>query len=256
VNPGLLLSALAGAVAAALMGLAAPPVLRHLPTPAHPAPPGSGNRAPGARAPDTRAPDNQAPDTQGPEAPGPDDIPDYSALARVGWVAPLAIAAAVATALVVLVAPAPWLPLWLTWSSVLVLLAAIDAATTWLPLPLTRIAWLACALATVVALPLGAPIAQVGRVVTGAAICGLGYVVLWSVGRGLGFGDVRMAPMIGALGASLSWDAWWLAILAGSTLGALWGIGRHLTGRRGSYAYGPWLWVGPGVALAAAALVP
>lgn len=191
-----------------------------------------------------------------------DDLsPDYAALATWRFALACGGVAAIASLLVVGLAPWPWLPLWLVWSTLFAVLVSVDAATTWLPLSLTRLAWAAgaagVALHAVLAVAGGpATLGGVGRALLGAAVAGLIYGALWRFGKGLGFGDVRISPLLGALGATLSWGGWWVAMVAGPLLGALWGVARTATGRRGPYAYGPWMWLGPAAALVAQATGP
>lgn len=264
-----------GAAALALgvaTGLLAGPLLRRLPAsgPA-PAPPGGpvsrttvptpapfaeGSTGPGSSLTSATEP---APPTR-PVDPA-DAPPDYAALATPRFAVACGGIAGVTSLVVLVLVPWPWLPLWLVWSTVFAVLVSVDAATTWLPLGLTRLTWAAGAaalgLAAVPALTTGPTTpADLGRTLLGAAAAGAMYVLLWRVGRGLGFGDVRISPLLGALGASLSWTGWWLAMVAGPLLGALWGIARAATGRRGPYAYGPWMWLGPAAALVAQAAGP
>lgn len=182
-----------------------------------------------------------------------DVAPDYPALATRGFALACGGLAAAASLTALALAPAPWLPLWLVWSTAFAGLVSIDARTTWLPLRLTRAVWgLGLGAVGLAFLPLpgaAAAPADLVRVLLGALASGLFYLVLWRTGRGLGFGDVRISPLIGALGASVSWTGWWVALVAGSLLGALWGIARSLTGRRGPFAYGPWMWLGPAASL-------
>ncbi|SDB80126.1 leader peptidase (prepilin peptidase) / N-methyltransferase [Raineyella antarctica] len=208
--------------------------------------------------------ESEAGDTQGTGPAGPtllgsappDRPPDYGALAGRGFATACGAVSLVASLLVLTLAPLPWLPLWLVWSTLFVVLVGVDAATTWLPLGLTRATWAAGAVALalsgglVLALGRGTAADPV-RVLLGAAAAGALYLALWRVGRGLGFGDVRISPLLGALGAALSWTEWWVALAAGPLLGAVWGIVRSVAGHRGPYAYGPWMWLGPAAALLA-----
>ncbi|QGF24205.1 prepilin peptidase [Raineyella fluvialis] len=189
-----------------------------------------------------------------------DEPPDYVALAGRGFSLACGGLAAAASLTALSLAPVAWLPLWLVWASGLALLVAIDARTTWLPLRLTRAIWALGSFAVVTTLLpwSGATVSptEVTRVLLGALSAGLFYLTLWRVGQGLGFGDVRISPVIGALGASVSWTGWWVALLAGSLLGALWGVARAVRGRRGPYAYGPWMWLGPAASLVLGAAGP
>ena len=95
-------------------------------------------------------------------------------------------------------------PLWWVLAVFGVLLAAIDARTTWLPLLLTRIAWLAMALATLIA----AALASDGWLIATATAAHSANMLVWS-------------------------------LLLGSVAGGLLGVYRLLARRSGSYAYAP-----------------
>lgn len=144
--------------------------------------------------------------------------------------------------------PAPAQPGWWVLSSLGVLLCCIDAVTTWLPLPPTRVLWLA----TTVALLAGRPWQHQGmlpRILIGAAATGAFFWLVWRIGRGIGFGDVRLAPVLGAVTAAVSWEMLIWAMVLGTALGAVHGLFRLVRGRRGEFAYGPALLAGPYLAL-------
>ena len=112
-----------------------------------------------------------------------------------------------------------------------VLLAAIDARTTWLPLPLTRPPgrrWRPQRSRRALA---GGP--SVLRAAAGAALAVLLFFLVWLVSRGgIGFGDVRFAPLVGAAAASHSWSVLIWALLLGSLAGAGHGLVRLALRRR------------------------
>lgn len=91
------------------------------------------------------------------------------------------------------------------------------------------------------------------RAVVGGAIMGAVYFVLWfAYPRGMGFGDVKLA---GVLGMVLAWFGvaelvvgWFAAFL----LGGLWGLGLMVArraGRKTQVPFGPWMLLGALVAL-------
>jgi leader peptidase (prepilin peptidase)/N-methyltransferase len=126
-----------------------------------------------------------------------------------------------------------------------VLLAAIDARTSWLPLLLTRISWLAMAVASVLAAPLGGGASVAVRSAAGAAIAGGLYLIVWLLSRGgFGFGDVRFAPLLGAAAAADSWTLLWWTLLLGTVSGGIVGVLRLLRGRREGFPYAPSMLVG------------
>ena len=240
------------------------PLLRRIPSPTTDDPSDIGTTDPVIAGPRTAG---TGPAATGPRTPAPtaadlsDVAPDYAALATRRFSLACGTLSLAASVLALALAPLPWLPLWLVWATLFAVLVGVDGATTWLPLHLTRTTWAAfagaLALSAVLALTLGeVTIGDVGRVLVGAVASGAMYAMIWRVGQGLGFGDVRISPLVGALGASLSWTGWWIALVAGPLLGALWGIARTATGRRGPFAYGPWMWLGPAAALVAHATGP
>jgi len=146
-------------------------------------------------------------------------------------------------------------PLWLVFSSTVTTLVWVDACTTWLP---SRLSWLATGelvLAAGIALMLTSNRSQLlAHLLLGAAAAWLLWWGFYRISRGgFGFGDVRLAPLVGAMGATMGANGWFTALLASSLLGAVWGLTagrrRPAPGTTGGFAYGPWLWAGPYVAL-------
>jgi leader peptidase (prepilin peptidase)/N-methyltransferase len=136
-------------------------------------------------------------------------------------------------------------PMWLVLAALGVLLAAIDARTSWLPLPLTRLAWIAMAVATVLAASVGGGVSVAIRSAAGAAIAGGLYLIVWLLSRGgFGFGDVRFAPLLGAAAAADSWTLLWLTLLLGTVSGGIVGVLRLLRGRRQGFPYAPSMLIG------------
>ena len=130
-------------------------------------------------------------------------------------------------------------PMWSVLAVLGVLLAAIDARTSWLPLRLTRMAWLAMAVAGLISALLGG-VLVLGRAAAGAAIAGALYLFVWLISRaGFGFGDVRFAPLLGAATAANSWTLLWLTLLLGTVVGGFVGLLRLARGRREAFPYAP-----------------
>jgi leader peptidase (prepilin peptidase)/N-methyltransferase len=81
----------------------------------------------------------------------------------------------------------------------------------------------------------------------GSLLLGACYFVLFLVSKGLGFGDVKLALVLGAV---LGWYGWPIVLIgtfAGYLLGALYGIVLLLAGRADwatRIAFGPFLLVG------------
>ena len=169
-----------------------------------------------------------------------DGKPIYRDLGTTGFVLVCSALAGVATAISWFAVPRYAQPMWSVLAILGVLLAAIDARTGWLPLLLTRIAWLAMAVASVLAASLGGGIWIAVRSATGAAIAGGLYLLVWLLSRGgFGFGDVRFAPLLGAAAAADSWTLLWWTLLLGTVAGGLVGVLRLLRGRREAFPYAP-----------------
>lgn len=197
--------------------------------------------------------------TRLPEPAEPDGKPLYEMLFPDRRIATL-VAIGFCLQLVSSIAPPGLRPAFVVWASSVLVLVAVDALTTWLP---KRVNWL-CAAELAAALGLGALIdsARAVPMLVGAALGAVGgwllFWLMWRLVGGLGFGDVRLAGLVGALAGAWSLEAWWLTFLAGSIAGVLWGlIGRLRRGRRTATAdqgtgshfpYGPALWLGPYVA--------
>lgn len=174
-----------------------------------------------------------------PEPLEPDGKPPYRELGTRGFVLSCtALAALGATLTGVTVPRAAW-PLWWVLCAPALVLVAVDARTTWLPLPLTRVVWAAAAGATLLATVLGGP-GLLGRTALGAAAAGLLYLLLWRLsGRALGFGDVRLAPVLGGATAAVGWSTFLAALLLGSLVGAAVGLVLVARRRPGAFAYAP-----------------
>ena len=183
----------------------------------------------------------------------PDAIP-YAQLAspRFQWVVAVASVAALGIALAA-TDPWQWGP-WIGFGTGGVLLAVIDARTGFLPLALTRATWaLVAGGVMVAALGRGDP----GLLLTSiAGTLGAGGMFwgLWRLGGGLGFGDVRLAALIGTVtgATSLRLTAW--SLLLGGLAGVAWGLAVAIRRKAdGPFPYGPALVIGPFLALGATA---
>lgn len=177
----------------------------------------------------------------------------YRALATRGFAVGVAALSVAALAVVAARVPASLSPLWVPLASVGVLLVAIDALSTWLPLPLTRALWVTTGAGALAAIALAEPAARgplIVRVLVGAAAVGGFFWLFWRLAGGLGFGDVRLAPILGAATAAISGEVLILGLLIGTGLGALHGGVRHIRRLAGPFPYGPPLILGSFVSLA------
>jgi len=162
------------------------------------------------------------------------------AVAGLAWVAGLAAFGTTAPAA------------WLAWASLVgpgALAIVVDGATTWLPRVLTRtMAVVATVGLSVWAMVEADPLVAL-RGVLGALAVGGFFYLLWRVVGGIGFGDVRLMAVVGAVTAAHSVQLAIWAVLAGTIAGAAWGLAQRLLRGPGAFAYGPALWLGPFLAL-------
>ena len=264
--PDPLFAALMILLAATVVGVGLPIVLRLLPEPRLGDPRnGSAPAAGSVAVPGAVAPDSSVADPTGEEDPGfdysagrdePAKIP-YAALARPGFVAGCVVATACAAAIGVFLLPRELIAVWLVLAVFGVSLAGIDGATTWLPMRLSYAGWITMAIVTVSTAFAIADGGWLLRTVAGAAIAGAVYLGIWAFSRGgFGFGDVRFAPLLGAAAAAGSWTLLLWGLLCGALLGGGFGLLRILRGRRGGFPYAPSMLAGVYLAVALTRLVP
>ncbi|HEY5980012.1 MAG TPA: A24 family peptidase [Microlunatus sp.] len=174
----------------------------------------------------------------------------YGALATRRFAAVIGVLSAAAVATPALTLSPAALPGWMVLATLGLLLAGIDAATTWLPLPLTRAAWVAMAIAVGTTGILGGWTPLL-RGLGGFLVAGTVFGAVWLLTRGgIGFGDVRFAPLVGAATATSSWSLLAWALVLGSLAGAVVGLVRLALRRRGAFAYAPSILAGAYLAAA------
>lgn len=174
-----------------------------------------------------------------------DAPPDFTRLRGAPHVAAAAVLALAAGSVFATVAPPHW-GLWFFYLALGAPLVLVDAHTTYLPNELMHPLLSGCA-GGVVVLLVHHPPAAIGALVGAAA----GYGAFWCVWRfssTFGFGDVRLAAAVGAVAGASGPNAWVLAFVVGTGLGAVAAVVAHLR-RRAILPYGPWLWAGPVVAV-------
>ncbi|MEU5281162.1 A24 family peptidase [Streptomyces asoensis] len=157
------------------------------------------------------------------------------------------ITTAVCVALVVVTGVRPEVVVWLLLAPPAVLLATVDFRAHRLPDALT----LPLAAAAIVLLGIAAMMPRASgswpSAVLGSLILGACYFVLFLISKGFGFGDVKLALVLGAV---LGWHGWPIVLIgtfAGYLFGALYGIGLMLAGRADHTSripFGPFLLVG------------
>ncbi|TYC98954.1 prepilin peptidase [Arthrobacter echini] len=91
-------------------------------------------------------------------------------------------------------------------------------------------------------------------VLAGGAVLWTGFAILHVLNRrGLGFGDVKLAGLLGLYLGFVGWGALWWGPFFGVVLGGLWSMALIVTrraGLRSSIAFGPFLIAGAALALA------
>lgn len=144
--------------------------------------------------------------------------------------------------------PSLW-PVWLPLLGLGTLLGLIDAHTTFLPF---RLSYLTLALVSLGALAsawLRSDPWSLLWAAGGAAIAAGLFWLLWRFsGEKFGFGDVRLAAILGVVGGATSPQVLYWMFLLGTLIGAIWAIVVRLQGRQ-QFAYGPALLLGAPAAL-------
>jgi leader peptidase (prepilin peptidase)/N-methyltransferase len=139
-------------------------------------------------------------------------------------------------------------PAYLALAFVCLVLAMIDAATRLLPNRITYPAFpVVAGLLLVASLGLG-DLGRFGRALLAAAAVGGCFFLLALVSpRGMGLGDVKLAPTLGLALGWLSWGAVAVGVFAAFLLGGLAGLGGMLAlglSRKSLLPFGPWLVAG------------
>jgi leader peptidase (prepilin peptidase)/N-methyltransferase len=127
-------------------------------------------------------------------------------------------------------------------------LALIDIDTKRLPDAITKPSWVVVGVVLVVAALTDADFQHLERAGFGALALGGFYALLWFVyPGGMGFGDVKLAPTLGALLAWVSWGALAVGAFGGFLLGGVFGIALIALGRGGRKSkvpFGPFMLLG------------
>jgi len=158
-----------------------------------------------------------------------------------------------------------WLPVLSAWAvsaGVGTVAVLCDLRTTYLPAALL-LPWAWLTAATVLILAGGTVAAERGRAAgpllrlfACVAVARIAFWLWWRFGGGLGFGDVRLASILGADAAMVSVSTWRTWLVVGTVLGAAWAVVVALARRRrpstlgSAFPYGPALAIGAWIALA------
>lgn len=89
-------------------------------------------------------------------------------------------------------------------------------------------------------------------VLGGAALYAFYFALCFAYPAGMGFGDVKLAGVLGMYLGWIGWGAWTVGLFGGFLLGGLWGIGLILFGgggRKSKVPFGPFMLVGVLLAL-------
>lgn len=141
---------------------------------------------------------------------------------------------------------------WAVWAGCGLVWIWCDAKTTWLPLRCTWVTWAGLIILLLISHDGSGSLISIPL---GALSAGALFWLFWRFSGALGFGDVHIAAILGALGASYGLTGWSTALLAGTTLAALWGLitalwRRHHPHPLGKvFPYGPGLWAGAWAAM-------
>ncbi|HET8680879.1 MAG TPA: prepilin peptidase [Micromonosporaceae bacterium] len=161
------------------------------------------------------------------------------------------LAAAVACGLLGWTVPAPVLPAFLAVAVLGVLLAAVDLACLRLPDRLVALGAAVSLAGLGTAALSGAGLGTLGRALAGAGALGGAYLVLALLpGGGMGFGDVKLAALLGLLLGWLGWGAVLLGAALPHVINGPVAVGLLVLGRAGRHTALP---LGP--ALLAGALL-
>ncbi|MGO1383799.1 MAG: prepilin peptidase [Arachnia sp.] len=179
-----------------------------------------------------------------------DPPPHYAMLAPLGHVGLLALAV-ITAAQVLRAVPPEHFGAWFGYLGAGAALVWVDLRTTWLPRTLSII----CSAQVALGVGWVATVdweAALGSVIGGLAAFALFHLV-WRRSSAFGYGDVRLAGIVGAVGGLGGPEGWLLALFCGTLVGAAWGL-VHAARRRhsqgpGYFPYGPALWLGPVLAI-------
>lgn len=148
------------------------------------------------------------------------------------------------------------LPAYLYLAAVAIALAAIDLDVKRLPNAIVLPSYLVAAALLVPVAVLHGDWAAIIRGLVAAAALWVFYKALASVSRGMGGGDVKLAPLLGFYLGWLGWSAVAVGAFAAFLLGGIVGIGLmafRLAGRKSRIPFGPYMLAGAFLAVFAAA---
>jgi leader peptidase (prepilin peptidase) / N-methyltransferase len=140
------------------------------------------------------------------------------------------------------------LPAFLYLGGLGVALAVIDLDVKRLPNALTLPSYVVVpALLGLAAVADGDPGAWVRAMAAGAALYAFYFVLAFVYPAGMGFGDVKLAGILGMYLGWLGWDVWLVGAFLGFLLGGLTGVAlmvTHRAGRKSEIPFGPFMLAG------------
>ena len=191
--------------------------------------------------------------------PAPEDEPElrFADMGTRGFrLLLLGVCLATGSVLLLTTEPELW-PVWAPLAGLGPLLGLVDARTGFLPFRLNYLAFALVAAGVAASCWLRgdwepALLALAGS--AGAAAC---YWLIWWISRGkLGFGDVRLAGLLGLAAGATSLTVLLWSFVLGSAIGGVWALAVRASGRGREFPYGPSMLLGPVAALLLAAVLP
>ena len=153
-----------------------------------------------------------------------------------------------ATLAAVLLAPPAAVPAWLIVTTMGTHCVTTDALTGYVPARWCHLAWASLAITTIATAIAGHPEVAIRTTIAAAGTAAL-FWLIWRISRGgIGFGDVRYAPLPAAATAAVSTITWTIGLTAGTIIGAA--VALTLARKFPATPYTPSLWVGALAALA------
>ena len=144
--------------------------------------------------------------------------------------------------------PDPVLPAYLYLAGVGLALALIDLDCKRLPDALTLPSYPVLAALLAVGAALGSDSGELVRALLGGfAMYALYFALCFAYPAGMGFGDVKLAGVLGMATAWLGWGAWTVGVFLGFLYGGVWGLGLVLLrrgGRKTAVPFGPFMLLG------------
>ena len=142
----------------------------------------------------------------------------------------------------------PVLPAYLYLAAVGLALALIDLDTKRLPDRLTLPSYVVAPVLIGLGALLGSDSGDLFRaLIGGAAMYAFYFALAFAYPAGMGFGDVKLAGVLGLYTAWLGWGAWAVGLFGGFLFGGVWGIALLASGRGGRKSkvpFGPFMLAG------------